>query len=65
MRGILFLCCALVCAPAFGQSISLSPSVVQLRGDATGRQVDGARVALAHLVGGGSICTVNLLEGID
>jgi acetyl-CoA acetyltransferase len=37
-------------------------SVLQLRGDATGRQVDGARIALAHLVGGGSICTVNLLE---
>ena len=26
------------------------------------RQVDGARVALAHLVGGGSVCTVNLLQ---
>lgn len=37
-------------------------SVLQLRGEATGRQVDGARVALAHLVGGGSVCTVNLLE---
>jgi acetyl-CoA acetyltransferase len=35
--------------------------VRQLRGEADGRQVDGARVALAHLVGGGSICTVNLL----
>ena len=40
-------------------------SVLQLRGEATGRQVDGARVALAHLVGGGSICTVNLLERKD
>jgi acetyl-CoA acetyltransferase len=37
-------------------------SVLQLRGEAHGRQVDGARIALAHLVGGGSICTVNLLE---
>jgi len=35
--------------------------VQQLRGQATDRQVEGARVALAHLVGGGSICTVNLL----
>jgi acetyl-CoA acetyltransferase len=35
--------------------------VQQLRGEAAGRQVDGARVALAHLVGGGSVCTVNLL----
>ena len=35
--------------------------VLQLRGEADGRQVDGARVALAHLVGGGSVCTVNLL----
>jgi len=35
--------------------------VQQLRGEADGRQVDGARVALAHLVGGGSVCTVNLL----
>jgi acetyl-CoA acetyltransferase len=40
-------------------------SVLQLRGEASGRQVDGARVALAHLVGGGSICTVNLLERKD
>lgn len=37
-------------------------AVQQLRGEATGRQVDGARVALAHLVGGGSVCTVNLLD---
>ncbi len=37
-------------------------SVLQLRGEARDRQVDGARLALAHLVGGGSVCTVNLLE---
>lgn len=37
-------------------------SVLQLRGEATGRQVDDARVALAHLVGGGSVSTVNLLQ---
>ena len=36
--------------------------VLQLRGEATGRQVDGARTALAHLVGGGSVCTVNLFQ---
>jgi acetyl-CoA acetyltransferase len=36
-------------------------AVLQLRGEASGRQVDGARVALAHLVGGGSVATVNLL----
>jgi len=40
-------------------------AVQQLRGDATGRQVEGARVALAHLVGGGSVCTVNLLDAVD
>jgi acetyl-CoA acetyltransferase len=39
-------------------------AVLQLRGEATGRQVDGARVALAHLVGGGSVATVNLLEAV-
>jgi len=33
----------------------------QLRGEAGPRQVEGARVGLAHLVGGGSVCTVNLL----
>jgi acetyl-CoA acetyltransferase len=37
-------------------------AVLQLRGEADGRQVEGARLALAHLVGGGSVCTVNLLE---
>lgn len=36
--------------------------VQQLRGEAMGRQVEGARVALAHLVGGGSVCTVNLFR---
>jgi acetyl-CoA acetyltransferase len=35
---------------------------LQLRGEAGPRQVPGARVALAHLVGGGSVCTVNLLR---
>jgi acetyl-CoA acetyltransferase len=34
--------------------------VQQLRGEAGDRQVDGARTALAHLVGGGSVCTVNI-----
>ncbi len=42
----------------------LHEAVLQLRGEAAGRQVEGARVALAHLVGGGSIATVNLL-GVD
>lgn len=39
--------------------------VLQLRREAGPRQVDGARVGLAHCVGGGSVCTVNLFEGID
>jgi acetyl-CoA acetyltransferase len=37
--------------------------VQQLRGEAGDRQVDGAGTALAHLVGGGSVCTVTLFEG--
>ena len=36
--------------------------VTQLRGEAGARQVEGARAALAHLVGGGSVCTVSLFE---
>jgi acetyl-CoA acetyltransferase len=36
--------------------------VTQLRGEAGDRQVAGARRGLAHLVGGGSVCTVNLFE---
>jgi acetyl-CoA acetyltransferase len=36
--------------------------VVQLRGEAGARQVEGARHALAHLVGGGSVCTVSIFE---
>jgi acetyl-CoA acetyltransferase len=35
--------------------------VTQLRGEAGRRQVENARVGLAHLVGGGSVCTVTLL----
>jgi acetyl-CoA acetyltransferase len=34
---------------------------LQLRGEAGRRQVAGARFGLAHLVGGGSVCTVALL----
>jgi acetyl-CoA acetyltransferase len=40
-------------------------AVVQLRGQAAGRQVPDARVALTHLVGGGSVCIVNLLQRED
>jgi acetyl-CoA acetyltransferase len=36
--------------------------VQQLRGRAGARQVEGAQRALAHLVGGGSVCTVCLFE---
>jgi acetyl-CoA acetyltransferase len=36
--------------------------VLQLRGEAGARQVERARVGLAHLVGGGSVCAVSLLE---
>ncbi len=39
--------------------------VVQLRGEAGARQVEGARIGLAHCVGGGSVCTVNLFEGVS
>ncbi len=39
--------------------------VHQLRGEAGARQVEGARTALAHLVGGGSVCTVSLFEGVS
>ncbi|MCH6564031.1 MAG: thiolase family protein, partial [Myxococcales bacterium] len=35
---------------------------LQLRGEAGPRQVANARIGLAHLVGGGSVCTVNLLK---
>ncbi|UCE87874.1 MAG: thiolase family protein [Deltaproteobacteria bacterium] len=36
--------------------------VLQLRHEAGPRQVENARIGLAHLVGGGSVCTVNLFE---
>ena len=34
----------------------------QLRGEAGPRQVANARVGLAHLVGGGSVCTISILR---
>ncbi len=34
----------------------------QLRGEAGPRQVENARVGLAHLVGGGSVCTISILK---
>jgi acetyl-CoA acetyltransferase len=36
--------------------------VLQLRGEAGRRQVEGARTGLAHLVGGGSVCAISLLR---
>jgi acetyl-CoA acetyltransferase len=39
--------------------------VQQLRGAAGPRQVPNARVGLAHLVGGGSVCTITLLQRED
>jgi len=39
--------------------------VLQLRREAGVRQVEGARFGLVHCVGGGSVCTVNIFEGID
>ena len=34
----------------------------QLRGEAGGRQVEGAKAGLAHVIGLGSACTVNILK---
>jgi acetyl-CoA acetyltransferase len=34
----------------------------QLRGESGKRQVDGARLGLAHMMGAGSVCTVHVLE---
>jgi acetyl-CoA acetyltransferase len=49
--------------PAGPTGLAMVHEVVQqLRHEAGPRQVDGARTALAHLVGGGSICTVSLFE---
>ncbi len=36
--------------------------VTQLRGEAGPRQVEGAKRGLAHLVGGGSVCAINIFE---
>jgi acetyl-CoA acetyltransferase len=36
--------------------------VLQLRGEAGRRQVENARVGLAHLVGGGSVCAISVLQ---
>jgi acetyl-CoA acetyltransferase len=37
-------------------------TTLQLRGEAADRQVDGARVGLCHMVGGGSVCVVHILQ---
>jgi acetyl-CoA acetyltransferase len=46
-------------ASALGQVVEL---VRQLRGDAGPRQVDGARVALAHVIGRGANACVTILR---
>ncbi len=49
--------------PAGPTGLAMVHEVVQqLRHEAGTRQVEGARTALAHLVGGGSVCTVSLFE---
>ena len=35
--------------------------VTQLRGNAGARQVEGAKVGLAHVIGLGSACTIHIL----
>lgn len=37
-------------------------TVTQLRGEAGGRQVEGASVGLAHMCGAGSVCVVHILR---
>jgi acetyl-CoA acetyltransferase len=52
--------------PAGPTGLAMVHEVVQqLRGEAGARQVEGARTALAHLVGGGSICTVSIFHVAD
>jgi acetyl-CoA acetyltransferase len=40
-------------------------TTLQLRGEASGRQVDGARVGLCHMMGGGSVCAIHMLKRED
>jgi acetyl-CoA acetyltransferase len=37
-------------------------TTLQLRGEASGRQVDGAEIGLCHMMGGGSVCVVHMLK---
>jgi len=37
-------------------------TTLQLRGEAGPRQVDGARVGLCHMMGGGSVCVIHILQ---
>jgi len=37
-------------------------TTLQLRGEAGKRQVDGARVGLCHMMGGGSVCVIHILQ---
>jgi len=36
-------------------------TTLQLRGEAGARQVEGARIGLCHMMGGGSVCVIHLL----
>jgi acetyl-CoA acetyltransferase len=37
-------------------------TTLQLRGEAGRRQVDGARIGLCHMMGGGSVCVIHVLQ---
>lgn len=37
-------------------------TTLQLRGEAGDRQVDGARTGLCHMLGGGSVCVIHILQ---
>jgi acetyl-CoA acetyltransferase len=37
-------------------------TALQLRGEAGKRQVEGARIGLCHMMGGGSVCVIHILQ---
>jgi len=39
-------------------------TVLQLRGEAGARQVDGARIGLCHMMGAGSVCAIHILQRV-
>ena len=58
---------AVLCVDSYSTGVFLAnihEIVMHLRGEAGDRQIEGAKVGLAHVIGLGSACGIHILEKV-